>query len=128
MSRIQRVSFAIVFASLVVSGGSACAVKPVEHAADQCAVVGADKLPAGITPGVICDAIKTAAKTTAPGIDYSVEVQVRSASSLSAIVRFPNGTTLAEQKMAVSDRQLNRGAIERYANSIAVEIARATTG
>jgi ribosomal protein L11 len=128
MGRIPRVSFAIVFASPVVSGGSACAVKPVEHATEQCAVIGGETLPAGVTPGAICDAIRAATKSTAPGIAYSIEVRVRSASSLSAIVTLPNGTTLPEQNLATSDRQLNAGAIQRYATSIAAEIARTTTG
>ena len=125
MGSLPKAGVAIVFASLIVSGGSACAVKPVEHGAEQCAVIGEQFLPAGVTPVAICDAIRTATRNRAPGIAYSVQVRVNSASSLSAIVQLPDGTTLAEQKLAVNDRQISSGSIDRFAATIATQIASA---
>ena len=76
-------------------------------------------------PDAICAAIQAAAQKEAPGASFSVEVRVLSASSLAAIVRLADGRTLPEQKMAVSDRQLGRGSIDRFAAAIAAEIGRA---
>ncbi len=93
----------------------------------RCIVEGGIKLPAetGGTAG-LCTAIMTAAAEQSGGLPASVEVRVLSASSLSAIVKLADGTVLPEQKMAVSDRELTRGSIERFAAAIAAEIGRAS--
>lgn len=92
----------------------------------QCVVDEAEKLPTEVGgPETICTAIVAAAQTQAPGAVSSVEVRVLSASSLAAVVTLADGRILPEQKMAVSDRQLSRGSIERFAAAIAAEIAEA---
>lgn len=94
--------------------------------ADRCRVVGGDKLPAETGgPAALCAAIKQAAQERAPGTDFSVTVQVLSNYSLSAIVQLDDGRQLPEQKMAISDRGLNRSSVEFFASAIAAEIARA---
>lgn len=94
--------------------------------AARCQVSGAGQLPSESGGSdAICAAIQDAARKQAPGIAFSVEVRVQSASSLSAIVRLDDGRMLPEQRMAVSDRQLNRGSIERFAAAVAAEIGKA---
>jgi hypothetical protein len=89
----------------------------------QCAVIGADKLPADLGDGdAICAAIRAAARGRAPA-DFAVEVRVESVSSIAAIIRLKDGRTLPEQKMAVSDRPLNLRSIERFAAAIADAVA-----
>lgn len=91
-----------------------------------CRVIDGDKLPSDIGgPQALCAVIEAAIREKAPGTPYAVELRVLSAHSLAADVRLGNGQTLPEQKMAVSDRQLNRGSIERFAAAIASEIAKA---
>ena len=90
----------------------------------QCTVIGAEKLPAEAGGGeAICQAIRSAAREKAPGAAFTVEVEVLSASSLAARLSLKDGPTLPEQRMAVSDRQLNPGSIERFAAAIAVAVA-----
>jgi len=96
---------------------------------DHCRVIGGAKLPAEIGgEQQICAAIEAAAKTRAPGIDYSVELRVLSDHMLAARVRMADGSWLPEQKMAVSDRKLNRRSIDRFAMAIAEAISRARSG
>lgn len=90
----------------------------------QCSVSGADKLPAGVGSDAICAAIRAAAGERAPGSDFAVEVRVKSASSLAAAIKLTDGRMLPEQRMAVSDRQLNQGSIERFAAAIADQVAK----
>jgi hypothetical protein len=90
----------------------------------QCTVIGADRLPAEAGGGdAICSAIRAAAREKAPGADYGVEVEVVSSSSLAARVTLKDGRALPEQRMAVSDRQLNSASIERFAAAIAGALA-----
>lgn len=91
--------------------------------ASRCAVVGADRLPPDVGPGMICDAINAAVARAAPGALQRVEVTVLSSSSLAALVTMADGRVLPEQKMGVSDRQLNSGSIERFAAAVAAAIA-----
>jgi hypothetical protein len=119
--KIAAIMLAITVAS---AGGSACAMNNPNYG-PRCEVVGAELLPAEAGGAdAICAAIRAAAESQAPGVSFSVEVRVQSASSLAATVRLADGRTLAEQKMAVSDRQLNRGSIDRFAAAIAAEIGR----
>jgi len=93
---------------------------------DHCHVIGGDKLPAETGgPRQICASIEAAVASQAPGAGYSVEVQILSDYMLSARVRMADGRTLPEQKLAVSDRKLNRRLIDRFAATIADAIGRA---
>ena len=120
-----RVARAVLIMAAASAGGSACAMNSLDQGAG-CRVVGAGQLPAE-TGGAdaICAAIRSAAQQQAPGVSFSVEVRVLSASSLAAAVSLADGRTLPEQKFAVSDRLLNRGSIDRFAAAIAAEIGRA---
>jgi hypothetical protein len=91
-----------------------------------CAVLGAEKLPA--TAGsaeAICDRIRSsiAAKSSASGL--SVAVQVHTPTFISAAVTMPDGSVLPEQKVAVSDSNLNQGSIAMLAEALAKQIAAA---
>lgn len=109
-----------------VTGGSACAMERPVAQSPQCTVSGADKLHAEAGGAeAICSAIRAAAREKAPGTGFRIEVRVISASSLSARITLADGRLLPEQKMAVSDRQLNPGSIQRFAAAIAVAVAEA---
>ena len=97
----------------------------VQH--KRCEVLNSQALPADAgNADEICAAIETAAGSLAPGAGYSVEVRVVSASSLAATVRLAAGEVLPERKLAISDRKLNRSAIQRFAQSIGQQIALAS--
>ena len=91
--------------------------------APACVVGGTDRLPPGLSGDSICMAIRAAAQDLSPGAAFSVQVRVVSASSLAARIRLGDGRDLPEQKMAVSDRMLNPGSIERFAAAIAAAVA-----
>ena len=92
----------------------------------QCTVIGGDKLPAesGGADGV-CNAIRSALAKAAPGASVSVEVRVLTPSMLATML-VVEGEALPEQKFAVMDRNLNSRSIERFAQSIATKVAKAT--
>ena len=90
----------------------------------HCSVVDGDKLPAAVGGAEgLCAALERAAASAAPGARYTAEVRVLSASRLSAIV-VVNGKTLPQQNFAIMDSKLNSSAVERFARSVAEEIAK----
>lgn len=92
----------------------------------DCRIVGGDSLPAESGGSdALCAAIRAAAAEQAPGSGFSVEVRVLGPSALAATVTTAAGTRLPEQKMAISDRQLTKGSLERFARALAGEVARA---
>ena len=81
---------------------------------------GEELLPAEVGgPQALCGAIESAAAIRAPGVEFTVKIQVRSPSSLVADVKLADGTLLPAQKLTVSDRQLNKSSIDRFASAIA---------
>lgn len=94
------------------------------RAAGRCSVVEGDKLPpeTGGTDA-LCAAVQRAIATVAPNARYTVEIRVLSPSRLAAVLAV-NGQTLPQQNFAITDSTLNRGAIERFASSLAAEVAR----
>jgi hypothetical protein len=91
-----------------------------------CRVTGAEKLPSEVGgAGAICDILEEAIRKRMPDTAYAVEVRAISTSSLAAVVTLGDGRVLPEQKMAVSDRQLNQQSIEWFAAGLAEEIAKA---
>lgn len=91
----------------------------------DCRIVGGDKLPADSGgPDALCAAIRQAAAEQVPGRRFTVEVRVLGRSALAATVTTADGTRLPEQKMAISDRGLTEGSLERFANALAGEVAR----
>lgn len=93
----------------------------------ECRVIGGDKLPAdsGGADG-FCAAITRAAAAQLPDRRFKVEVQVRGPSMLTAILTTAEGKTLPEQTFSISDRGMTKGSLERFANSLVGEMARAS--
>src|SRR5215213_6953918 len=90
-----------------------------------CHIVGAEKLPREIGGGAaVCSAIQRAISAQAPGLKYTVHVEVLSQSSVKATVDM-DGRRLPEQRISVVDRDLNTRSIERFANALASEAAKA---
>lgn len=117
--------FAFAFALASASGG-AFGMTESANSPVGCQVSGADKaLAEAGGPRVLCDLIKRAAKVQAPGVPFDVEVHAPSTYSLSAKVRFPDGRVLPELKMAVSDRRIDRGSIERFATAVLDSVVKA---
>lgn len=123
---MRKIKLLLALAVAGAIGGNACAMARSTAESPTCSVSGADKLPAGIGGDAICAAIRAAAHEAAPGTAFSVEVRVVSPSSLAARIGLRDGRTLPEQRMAVSDRQLDVGSIERFATTIARAAAEGT--
>lgn len=124
----RKMAGAILAIALASAGGAACGMTHSTAKSDRCRVLGGEKLPAAIGgEEQICAAIEAAAAGV-PGEAYSVEVLVRSDYMLSAQVRMADGRSLPELKLAVSDRQLTRRSIERFATSVGEAIRRAAAG
>ena len=91
----------------------------------RCQVIGSEKLPAGSGgTKAVCAEVERAVAELAPRAHYSAEVTVLSKSRLAATL-VVNGRTLPEQKFAIMDSDLNAGAIQRFARSLAAEVAKA---
>jgi len=121
---VRKINLLLALSMACAIGGNACAMDQQRAESPHCVVSGADRLPAEVGGGdAICSAIRAAVREKAPGADYGVEVEVVSASALAARVTLKDGRTLPEQRMAVSDRQLNPGSIERFAAAIAGAVA-----
>lgn len=122
----EKLATALLAAALMSSSGSACAMSSSESPQPRCRVIGGEKLPEE-TGGAetLCAAIAQAATARAAGVNYSVEVRVLSRSRLSANVVLSDGVMLREQNLATMDRDLSRSSIERFAQAIAAELARA---
>lgn len=120
-SRVAAVALSIV-ALLGCASAGAMTSGP---AAPRCRVTAGDKLLAAVggTSG-ICEPIEKAVASAAPGVPYSVDVSVLTRARLSAKLAV-NGRTLPDQNFAVMDGELSRASIERFAQSLAAEVAKA---
>lgn len=122
-----KLAAAIGAVALASASGSACGMTQSAARPDHCQVIGGDKLPAEVGgANAVCAMIEAAIREKAPGRNYGIRVDVLSPSSLAATVSLMGGPTLPEQKMAVSDRKLNRESVERFAAAIADAVAGAT--
>lgn len=91
----------------------------------NCQVVNGENLPtASGGSRAICDEVERAIASRTPAVHYSAEVRVLSSSRL-ATTLVVNGRTLPEQKFAIMDSELSQAAIERFAQSLASEVAKA---
>jgi hypothetical protein len=91
----------------------------------RCQVVGGDKLLASSGgSATVCAEIERAIAASAPNAQYSIEVKVLSTSRLAASVMV-DGHALPEQNFAIMDSDLNAGAIQRFAASLAKVVAHA---
>ena len=121
-----RLASMMLFLAAAPVAGSACAMNSPTPQLVDCRVVGGDKLPADSGGSeALCKAIAEAAAEQAPGRRFTVDVQVLGRSALKATVTNSDGTKLPEQKMAISDRGLTRGSLERFAKAIVGEVAQA---
>ncbi len=91
----------------------------------HCRIIGGDKLPSQ-TGGskAICAAIERAVASRAANVRYEAEVNVVSASKLTAAL-VVNGRALPAQNFAVMDRNLNATSIQHFADAVAAAIAEA---
>ena len=125
---VRKINLLLAFSVAGSIGGSACAMgQPSSVDMPVCTVSGADKLSADLSREAVCVAIIGAVVQKAPGTLRSVDVEVNSASSLSATVKLADGRVLAKQNVAASDRPLGRGSIERFAAAIAEQVAKASS-
>lgn len=117
-----------VAATLGCVGGSVFAMSSTENVSPGCRVVNGDKLPAESGGAdALCRAIAEAAAATAPGVDYSITINVLPRSRLSATVTLDDGRRLPEFGMASMDKPLTAGSFRRFAASIAEELVRLGT-
>lgn len=97
-----------------------------ENLSSGCRVVNGDKLSAQSGGAdALCQAIASAAAETAPGVGYSVEINVLPRDRLSAQVTLADGRKLPEMGIASMDKPLTAGSFKRFADSIARELAKA---
>lgn len=119
---------AAIAATAALAGGNACAMSTGESKPANCRVIGGEKLPPESGgAGAICRAIKAAVSQRAPGLAYEVEVTVVQNSRLSASIMV-GGRKLADQNFARMDRPLTKEAFDRFAMTVAEELAKAGTG
>ena len=121
----KTLGFVAILAGAGVSG-SACAMSAPPHQGHgHCRVIGGEKLPASVggTAG-ICTAVEKAVQSRAPKVRYSAEIQVLTKSALAADI-VAAGRKLPKQNFAVMDRNLTASSIERFADAVAREIAKA---
>lgn len=111
----------ILLVAAALFGGNACAVSAPNS--PNCRVVGGERLPAGSGgSAALCAAIEQAISARAPGKAFSVEVRVLPHSMLAATLSV-DGRILPEQKFASMDRELDGHSFERFAISLAEQVA-----
>lgn len=94
-------------------------------ASAHCRVVGGEKLTAESGgSSALCVAVEKAIRASAPRTRYDAEVRVLSPSRLSATL-IVEGRRLPEQKLAIMDRTITAAAVERFAQALAAEVAKA---
>jgi hypothetical protein len=119
------ISSLVTFTLATFAGGSACAMTGSAVERPSCTVLGGDKLPVEVGgPAGICNAVSEALAKEANGIAVIVRVQVLSNSRLKADIE-RDGIALPAQNFAVSDRQLSKGSVERFARAIAQAVVKA---
>lgn len=72
----------------------------------------------------VCREIERAIAAAAPTARYRASIKVMSSSRLLAVL-VVNGRTLPDQNFAVMDRELSPDSIRRFAQALAIEVAKA---
>jgi hypothetical protein len=92
----------------------------------KCYLVGGEKLPRSLNSrgDAICAEVRRAIAATAPHASFTAKVRVLSKSRLAATL-VVDGHALPEQHFAIMDSELDDGAIQRFAASLASAIAEA---
>lgn len=94
-------------------------------ASAACRVVEGDKLPPDTGgPDALCAAVEKAVASAAPGVRYKAKIRVVSRNRLAAVL-VVEGRPVPQQNFAIMDQDLNRAAIERFAQALAAEVAKA---
>ena len=121
MRRVIPVWIALVTSAFLC--GTACAMTSPNSQSPHCRVIDGGKLPAGSGgAGALCEAIEQAVSERAPGMAFSAEVRVLSSSRLAAAL-IANGRKLPDQKFASMDHELTKSSFERFARTIAEQVA-----
>lgn len=108
--------------------GSACAMNASSQAMVDCRVIGGENLPAESGGAqAFCAALERAAAAQVPGERFAVSLRVKGPTTLSATLTTADGRTLPEKTFSISDRGLTKGSLERFADSLAGEMARAAS-
>lgn len=114
----------LVTAAAASISANACAMSSPTSETPHCRVVDAGKLPPNSGGAdALCSAVDRALSARAPGVAYTAEIRVLSASRLVASLT-ANGRGLAEQNFATMDRDLDRYSFERFANVLADLVAK----
>jgi hypothetical protein len=93
------------------------------HQSPHCRVVDGDKLPAASGGAdALCAAIEQAMSSRAPGVAFSAEIRVLSSSRLAATLT-RDGHKLPEQNFASMDRELTSSSFDRFAQTLANQLA-----
>jgi hypothetical protein len=96
---------------------------PSQDVHGPCRVIGGEKLPAATGgPTEVCAAFARAIAAHAPKLRYTAEVRVLSKSGL-AVKVVANGRTVADQRFSIMDKDLNAASIQRFAETIAAQVA-----
>jgi len=123
MVRIARL---IGFGAGALIGATACAMTPPSSTGIDCTLVGADKLPAAAGPAdTLCNRIRSIVVANSPASGVSLTIQVHTSYFISGAATLADGRTLPEQKVAISDAELNAKAVEMLANGLARQIREA---
>lgn len=119
-------------AAVVLTGGlafasqSACAMNSPAPASGGCQVIGEGKLPPEIGGAdALCSVIRQGVSASAPGVAFTLQVQVLSAAMLSASLTTADGRKLPEMRHAVMDRTLTRASLERFGRALGEQLAQA---
>ena len=114
----------ILLVAVALFSGNACAMNAPDNRTPNCRVVGGEKLALGSGgAAALCAAIERAVSARVPGKAASVEVRILPNSMMAATVTV-DGRTLPEQKFASMDRELDGRSFERFANSLAEQVAK----
>jgi len=122
---MRRNGFGWILAIAVAAAPAGACAMSAPQPQGRCRVVHVEKLPAE-TGGAdaICAVFEKAIAARAPNLRYdSMEVEVLSKAGLVATV-IAGGKTLAKLNFSVVDRNLNPVSMERFAQSLAAEVAK----
>jgi len=122
----MRGGFAAFILLFILGPTSVHAMRTTSDQIAACHIVGSEKLPVA-TGGsaAVCSEIERAISAAAPRASYKAEVRILSNSRMTADL-VVNGSVLPEQRFAIMDSELNFGAIQRFAASLASAVAAAT--
>jgi len=121
-----RLAIVVFVAAAVAGGESACAMTEASRPAIQCTVGGTEKLVAAVGGReAVCAIVQQAMASTQ--VEAAVHVEIVSAHAAVAQAT-AGGRKFDELRIDISDRELNRQAIERLANAVASQLSSSAGG